>query len=180
MLNKDINLLPNEIIKIRENKKKFRNILTKSVLSILIISIIISALYFNIQRLNLKKEELQKAIAQYTGIFENENSPVEGQNKALQLQNVLSKIQEQEKDNLSFFSLLEKAIPKNIIINSITMLEGEITINGIGPDEEAIANFIYNINKSDIIKLVHLTSILDNGTSKTFTLRCNINKRSEY
>lgn len=179
MLNKDINLLPIDIISTRESRKKSKRIIFVSISIIVVISIVIFTLYSSIEQLESKKRELQKNIANYTDTTGDGEIANGGQNKTIHLQNALSKIQSQEYDNTLFLSLLESKTPKDAIINSIVVLGNEVTINGIAPDEEIIANFIYNIKGFDIIENVHLSSIMDSGkNNKSFTLRCIRTKSS--
>ena len=176
--NKDINLLPQEII----NKKKHNlHLATAILLSSAIVFSSVGYYYYLFFQVKKISNENEIKITQISELLEKEE-----QQKLLSLLQERIEIKNQqlmdiERSNISIpflTSVIENSLPADIsFLNLAITTEGEISINGVSSSELSIAELIHNLKETKYFEQVFVGNITYSSGSEnrkiySFNLIC--------
>ncbi len=184
VINKDINLLPQEVV----GEQKARKIKRLGVLVYILIvtamfSYILIPLNYTIE-LNSKKESLTRSIKVAESIIVKENE-LNDINKTLSLRKmILEKSQSERLDLLNILEKIETFIPQGITLGSVDATENSIVLVGSAGNDIIIADFIEQMKKSEIFSEIFVPGIVrrtragENSeyTPYDFSMECKLKK----
>ena len=188
LLNKNINLLPDGVIAAR-NRRKGINLL---ILIIILIFVIMFSLVITFYNKIYQKEENKnllktKNLKLSEKIHDFEEELKEIQDGVKNRQEILDIITADEVDFLKILEEIEIRIPKDVVLWSVDFNDNKIAIRATAANQAVIADFIYNMNHSDVFEQVFVSNIsnqpCDNGSgilgAKSFEMNCVLKSREE-
>jgi type IV pilus assembly protein PilN len=173
-----INLLPFRAARKRENIKRQITVYCLSV-ALLLVAMIYTFIYLNSSLADAKQE--QKSINNDLKKYEETIKIIDELDKKIRLiEDKLEVIKKLEKGKTGPVRLLDEiamAVPKNKLwLDSLTESRGNLALKGTARDNETVADFMVNLDKTISINAVDLQSIqavIQEGRSLSkFTLNC--------
>ncbi len=175
-----INLLPFRAARKRENIKRQVSVYVLSVILLLL------AMAYTFMQLNSR---LAEAKAQESKLnaelsqFKQTIARITELDKKIKLietkLDVIKKLEAGKKGPVHLLDELAKAVPKNRLwLSTMTESKGTLTLTGSAKDNETVAEFMVNLEKSPVIGTVDLQSsrstVVQDVTVSDFTLTCKI------
>ncbi|AHM56930.1 hypothetical protein EAL2_c16350 [Peptoclostridium acidaminophilum DSM 3953] len=177
---KQINLLPEEIIKKRKAGKKY---VAAGVAAIVLIGFL-SGIYIGISREIDRLSKLNKQMERDSGTLElasEHQAFLDSVEKRVEeKRQILERIEEENESFTSMFSSLEKKLPADIgFINVTSSSGGEIVIKGTAGSEVSVAELVHNLKDDGYFEKVFVSSIERDSSENSgcsFTLTCSFGR----
>lgn len=175
-----INLLPFRAARKRENIKRQVSVYVLSVI-LLLLAMAYTFMQLN-SRLTEAKAQESKLNAELSQ-FKQTIARITELDKKIKLietkLDVIKKLEAGKKGPVHLLDELAKAVPKNSLwLTSMTESKGTLTLRGSAKDNETVAEFMVNLEKSPVIGTVDLQSsrstVIQDVTVSDFTLTCKI------
>ena len=173
-----INLLPFRAARKRENIKRQVTIYGLSVV-LLLVAMAYTFLQLNSRLSDVKAQEsgLNDELSKYKKTIAR-ISELDKKIKMIETKlGVIKKLEEGKKGPVRLLDELSKAVPKDRLwLSAMTESKGNITLRGSAKDNETVAEFMVNLEKSPVISSVDLQSsraTTQKGVAVSdFTLKC--------
>jgi type IV pilus assembly protein PilN len=180
-----INLLPFRAARKRENIKRQ---ITVYVLSVILLLLAMAYTFMQLNsRLTEAKAQESKLNAELSQ-FKQTIARISELDKKIKLietkLDVIKKLEAGKKGPVRLLDELAKAVPKNRLwLSAMTESKGTLTLRGSAKDNETVAEFMVNLEKSPVIGTVDLQSsrstVIQDVTVSDFTLTCTITSGEE-
>lgn len=178
---KKINLIPPEIVRQEKRMKTALNAVTGSIVVLGLLAGSYIWLDGEIKAMEEANKDISKSIAELEDVKHQQDFLVLIDKKIDEKKEVLEDIEKGNVSLISFFTTMEKNLPKDIgFINFSSDEEGNMTINGSAASETSIAELIYNLKAEKMFSEIFVSNISVQGEegsrSYTFSLVCGFGK----
>ncbi len=178
---KKINLIPHEIVR---QEKRMKTAFNAAAGSIVVVGLLAGSYIWLDREIKIMEEankDISKSIDELEQIKHQQDFLVLIDKKIGEKKQVLEGIEKGNVSLISFFTTMEKNLPKDIgFINFSSDEEGGITINGSAASETSIAELIYNLKSEKLFSEIFVSNISVQGEegsrSYTFSLVCGFGK----
>lgn len=186
MAYKDINLLPDKVVKDRKTRERTNMII---LLSVLIVVTALSLLLIPINQmteLEASKKQYEQKIEKMLEIETLEKQLEVAQRNLLIRQKVIEAIQREEQDILFVLEQIEKITPKDLKFVSLTISGDTVNISGVTQSDVVIADFIRSMKMLNLFEDIFVPGITghfkpneeQSQEDKQFTLSAVLRKKN--
>ncbi len=180
-----INLLPFRAARKRENIRMQISVYFLSVILLIVVVGLFSLnLYGEIKDLRNKEEKLKKELASYSEMLKRMDALQKKRNDLKNKIDVIQSLEAKKAGPVQLFDEIAMAVPKNkLFLKSIKESKGQVNMTGVAVDNDTVAQFMTNLEKTNTIDAVTLGStkrtIIEEQEVSNFVLSCVVHKEKE-
>ncbi|WHH59660.1 PilN domain-containing protein [Petroclostridium sp. X23] len=166
MVVKDLNLLPQRVIKQRKSRER-TNLIILIAIFVAVSAFSLLLIPFNeMLQLKSKKEFLQQSMPELQKVLESEKQLALEQEKLKLRMNVLNTIQTQELNILEIIESTEKVIPDDLFLMSLAVSGDSVNITGVAKSDVVVADFIRSMRQIGLFDKVFVSNVKGNQAAK--------------